>query len=337
MALKEISDLAELTGNSLDDSSWLHAKKGATDYKMRPQVLFNLYNAQTVGTGDDNLVVTKAEVGLGSVTDDPQLKIASNLADLSSFSAARTSLSVDSSAEVTAKVDAHTNVTSGNPHNVTATDLSLQNVQNFPISHNIANTSSTTYASINAVSQVNARVTDLEPNIIPAGCILMWSGAFVDIPNGWLPLDGLAHTINMIGRFPRGGAGATVGDEGGEDSNNHTHPVTIAPHTLDLDEMPMHQHGTQWGTKTISPQYGKVLPINTIRGSKDSTTDDKEYLSGPPVKRNATGNDTQHKYTTQDTTLCDPHGHDGSTTAVNPIVSESNVPSYHTFIYIIKT
>lgn len=47
--------------------------------------------------------VTKAQVGLGTVTDDPQLKIASNLSDLNDVATARTNISVDSVAEADAK------------------------------------------------------------------------------------------------------------------------------------------------------------------------------------------------------------------------------------------
>ena len=332
MALKEISDLSELT--TVTDLSWIHTKQGEVDYKMRPQVLFDLYNLQTAGN-ESNRTVTKEEVGLGNVSNDAQLTIANNLSDVASASTSRTNLSVDSSAEVTAKVDAHADIVSGNIHNVTKNDVGLANVANFIASSTITDTSTNKYATINAVSQINTKITNLEPNIIPTGAILMWSGSYANIPAGWAALDGLEGRLDMRGYFPRGGDGQTVGDVGGSDTDVHTHPATVAGHTLSLDEMPMHQHGTQWGTASISPQYGKVLPINTIRGAKDSTTDDKEYLTGPPVKRNATGNDTQHKYTTQDTTLCDPHSHTASTSN-NAAPAENNVPEYRTFIYIIK-
>lgn len=53
-----------------------------------------------IGRTDNPHAVTKAQVGLGSVTDDAQLKIASNLADLANAATARTNLSVYSRAEI---------------------------------------------------------------------------------------------------------------------------------------------------------------------------------------------------------------------------------------------
>lgn len=55
--------------------------------------------------------VTNTQVGLGNVSNDAQLKIASNLADLNNVATARTNLSVDSSAEVDAKIDDLSGVT----------------------------------------------------------------------------------------------------------------------------------------------------------------------------------------------------------------------------------
>ncbi len=51
-----------------------------------------------------DIVLTKADVGLGNVTDDAQLKIASNLSDLDNVATARTNLSVYSKADIDTKV-----------------------------------------------------------------------------------------------------------------------------------------------------------------------------------------------------------------------------------------
>jgi len=50
--------------------------------------------------GTNPHATTKADVGLSTVTDDPQLKIASDLADLNDASVARTNLDVYSTGEV---------------------------------------------------------------------------------------------------------------------------------------------------------------------------------------------------------------------------------------------
>lgn len=332
MALKELTALTELT--TLTDLGWLHTKLGGVDYRMRPQVLFDLYNLQTAGN-EANRTVTKSEVGLGNVTDDAQLTIANDLSDVADAPTARTNLSVDSSTEVTAKVDAHADLATGNPHSVTKSEVGLGNVPNYIASSTITDTSTSKFATINAVAQVNTKITNIEPNVIPAGAIMLWSGTYASIPAGWAALDGLEGRLDMRGYFPRGGDGQTVGDVGGADTNTHTHPVTVSGHTLTLDEMPMHQHGSAWGTKSKTPPHGAVTPKHTIRGSFDSTTDDREYLTGEPVKQNSSGDDTLHKYNITDTTLCDPHGHNAST-SVNAAPAENNVPSYRTLIYIIK-
>lgn len=71
---------------------------------------------------------------------------------------------------------------------------------------------------------------------VPAGAILMWSGAADALPPGWVLCDGNNQTPNLTGRFvvgyQPGDPDYAVGKTGGE-----------AAHTLTLDEMPRHDHG----------------------------------------------------------------------------------------------
>ena len=67
---------------------------------------------------------------------------------------------------------------------------------------------------------------------VPSGCILIWSGAVGDIPNGWVLCNGANETPDLRDRFIVG-AGSTygVGDTGGENT-----------HTLTIPEIPSHRH-----------------------------------------------------------------------------------------------
>lgn len=64
------------------------------------------------------------------------------------------------------------------------------------------------------------------------GMILLWSGAIVDIPNGWQLCDGTNDTPNLLDKFVVG-AGDTynLGDTGG--SATHDHDFTGDGHTHD--------------------------------------------------------------------------------------------------------
>lgn len=55
------------------------------------------------------------------------------------------------------------------------------------------------------------------------GMILLWSGAIVDIPNGWHLCDGTESTPDLRNKFVVG-AGDTynLGDTGGSVNHNHT-------------------------------------------------------------------------------------------------------------------
>lgn len=100
--------------------------------------------------------LSKADVGLGTVTNDPQLKISANLADVASGSTARTNLDVYSKAETTAKyVDKTTTVNdhplSGNVV-ITKADVGLSTVTNDPqlkISANLSDVANASTARSN--------------------------------------------------------------------------------------------------------------------------------------------------------------------------------------------
>lgn len=86
----------------------------------------------------------------------------------------------------------------------------------------------------NAVTTIQT-VGDISNFLVPAGAIIMWSGA--SVPSGWVLCDDSAAALaanapNLVNRFVVG-AGSTyaLDSTGGS-----------ATHTLTVDEMPSHNH-----------------------------------------------------------------------------------------------
>ena len=67
---------------------------------------------------------------------------------------------------------------------------------------------------------------------VPSGCILIWSGAEEELPEGWALCDGQDGRPDLRSRFVLGaGSGYAVGVTGGEES-----------HILTMSELPRHNH-----------------------------------------------------------------------------------------------
>lgn len=67
------------------------------------------------------------------------------------------------------------------------------------------------------------------------GTILLWSGAIVDIPDGWALCDGNNGTPDLTDRFVQGAGGTkNPGDTGG--SGSHTHDFSAGSHRHSIDD-----------------------------------------------------------------------------------------------------
>ena len=63
----------------------------------------------------------------------------------------------------------------------------------------------------------------LDAKVIPSGTVIMWTGIYDDIPDGWVPCDGTNGTPDLLGLFVRAaGDGHPVNETGG--TSQHSHP-----------------------------------------------------------------------------------------------------------------
>ena len=88
----------------------------------------------------------------------------------------------------------------------------------------------TSYATFNQknltkLSKIRMRLSEFKTKkqvSYPTGCIILWSGAIVDIPAGWVLCDGSNSTPDLRDRFVQGAGDTTAaGTIGGSTSHNH--------------------------------------------------------------------------------------------------------------------
>ena len=107
----------------------------------------------------------------------------------------------------------------------------------------------------------------------PAGCIVLWSGAASNIPDGWYLCDGQHGTPDLRDRFVIGAGNAyTPGATGGN-----------AQVTLTREQIPAHTH-TYSKTSGSTSSYGMSNGGTSVIKSVSSTsTDSGSAGSGSPV------------------------------------------------------
>lgn len=277
-------------------------------------------NAHTIRT-DNPHSVTKAQVGLGNVTNNEQLVKGNNLSDVPDKAVARTNLNVYSKSETDSNLNSHT-ARIDNPHSVTKTQVGLGSVANFGYSTDPNNSSDTLYATIGAVNRASLAIQGdfLKAH---AGMIMVWYGASNAIPSGWVLCDGSNGTPNLSGRFVIGaGSSYALGVTGGASTISHNHSASVQGHTLSWTEIPPHQHDSGWGEQN-SPRFG-VVPNTTdnFKGSGDTDTDNFAFLTSPDLFLNGVKR-----------TSANPHTHGVTVNSV----STDNMPPYYALFYIMKT
>lgn len=179
---------------------------------------------------------------------------------------------------------------------------------------------------------------------MPTGVILMWSGAIVDIPSGWLLCDGTNGTPDLRNKFIVG-AGDTyaVNVAGGEathvlssaempahthvqDSHNHTqnsHNHTQDAHTHTQNA---HNHGTVTdGGTTVANGAGNSFATVTSSGA----TGNVAVANATATNQNATATNQAATATNQATTATNQSTGGGG--------AHNNLPPYLALAYIMKS
>lgn len=133
------------------------------------------------------------------------------------------------------------------------------------------------------LAQLEALLAQRLNTLIPAGIIVIWSGAIADIPSGWHLCDGTDGTEDLRNYFiPGAGDDYAVDDNGGVDTLNLAHAHS-ADGTLAAANESAHTHGD--GTyATGAPSATTVVDndgaLSTIAVASSTHTHDVTGTSG---------------------------------------------------------
>lgn len=121
------------------------------------------------------------------------------------------------------------------------------------------------------VVQGNGKLpSEVIPDAIPSGCILMWSGSVATIPAGWFLCDGTNGTPDLRNRFIVG-AGSTYnpGDTGGADSVTLTEAqIPAHSHTGSTNSTGSHDHGARRAVNEGGGVFGfSMFPNQTVQST----------------------------------------------------------------------
>lgn len=163
----------------------------------------------------------------------------------------------------------------------------------------------------------NLTVTGTTSNVIPAGGIIMWSGAVSVIPSGWILCDGSNGTPDLRSKFIVGASAAggySVGVSGGYADAvaiSHSHTYSGTTGNTDLS----HTHNSQYDNRTPTGiDY-------TGAGSEIS------------------GMGTTYTYPTTGASVSMNHSHSfsGTTSLTGSDGTNRNLPPYYALAFIMKS
>ena len=212
-----------------------------------------------------------------------------------------------------------TNLTSSNPTFINSTTASNATSVLFPALSNITFTGS----SSNLQSMVSPT------SLLATGLIVMWSGAYNNIPSGWVICNGLNSTPDLRDKFIIGGGSSyAISSTGGANSTtltisnlpSHTHTMSVT------DDINTHRHDVRVAGNRGSNTNGDLSqtahsPDNHIHPPADSGNN-----NGYSWYQNRVANtDHTHSFTTD------------TGTNLNSIVTAiATLPQFYTLVFIMK-
>jgi len=159
-----------------------------------------------------------------------------------------------------------------------------------------------------------------------SGMIVLWSGAIVDIPSGWVLCDGTNSTPDLRDSFVIGAGltyavDATGGSTNTGNGNLSFSGVTTDSHTLSTAEIPSHSHDIWQNLAFFQGSAGPAQADRTDTGGSYHTSDGASGAN-PIIKVTGGGGGHVHALTALAATT--PHVH-------------TNLPPYVALAYIMKT
>jgi microcystin-dependent protein len=209
-------------------------------------------------------------------------------------------------------------------------------------------------------TKINAGLDSIDSLIrlaMPAGGIIMWSGAIGAIPAGWLLCDGTSGTPDLRDRFVVGaGSGYAVGEQGGlgavslttaqVPAHTHTFSGTTGGHSndhshflnLNTNGSGEHTHNFFHGARTVggstpggfgSSFFGSPITAPDAAGVTETRTRGDMVQAGGNHAHNVQGN-------TAGTSSNHTHAFSGTTGATGSGAAHENRPPYYALAYIMK-
>ncbi|QFP93851.1 long-tail fiber protein [Pectobacterium phage Wc4-1] len=276
--------------NPTDGTELLHIKQGNSDRRATILEAIKPFTDRR----DNPLEVTKFQVQLGNVTNDAQLKVSQNLADVPDKAAARANLEIYSKDEANANLAAH--IANPDPHTQYVKKVDINQLQNWTYSGDYTEAANK-YATIRAVNnlflaiQRQYPIDSLHISMNPAN------------PSTYLLVGG-AWVLESKGR-------ALVGFNDGDTSRPAGNLFGASSKQISVQNLPAHSH-----TVTLAGgAHSHRVQGNTANGGNHThnstgTTDQFNY----GTVNGSTGAAGGHTHTGT-TDVSGSHRHDIKTTA----------------------